>query len=151
MHRRPTVDQPLTCVQEEDDFMLRRFLRARDNNINKASAMFLKYLSWKRTAKPCGHITEAEVRGELVQDKLYVQGFDKTGRPMIYLFGNRHFAAKRDLEEFKRYVIYILDNTCTKYVKLNVQIILLVNNGLLTYMCSSGCRRGRRSSRRWWT
>ncbi|KAM0830789.1 hypothetical protein ACQ4PT_065974 [Festuca glaucescens] len=99
--------------KEEDDFALRRFLRARDHNIGKASAMFLKYLAWKRAAKPRGSITKDEVRNELVQDKLYVQGFDKVGRPMIYLFGARHLPAKRDLEEFRRYVIYILDNTCT--------------------------------------
>ncbi|KAF7044946.1 hypothetical protein CFC21_054104 [Triticum aestivum] len=111
---RAVVEAQDPAAKEEDDFMLRRFLRARDHNISKASAMFLKYLSWKRGAKPRCSITEAEVRGELVQDKLYIQGFDNTGRPMIYLFGNRHFAAKRDLEEFKRYVIYILDNTCTK-------------------------------------
>ncbi|KAF7076325.1 hypothetical protein CFC21_080992 [Triticum aestivum] len=111
---RAVVEAQDPAAKEEDDFMLRRFLRARDHNISKASAMFLKYLAWKRAAQPRGSITEADVRGELVQDKLYVQGFDKTGRPMIYLFGNRHFAAKRDLEEFKRYVVYILDNTCTK-------------------------------------
>jgi hypothetical protein len=93
----PLVDS-LPCMQEEDDFMLRRFLRARDHNIGKASAMFLKYLAWK-----------------LAQDKLYVQGHDKLGRPMVYLFGARHIAAKRDLNEFKRYVVYILDTTCTKY------------------------------------
>jgi hypothetical protein len=102
-------------VQEEDDFMLRRFLRARDHNICKASAMFLKYLAWKRAAKPNGSITADEVRNELAQDKLYVQGHDKLGRPMVYLFGARHIAAKRDLNEFKRYVVYILDTTCTKY------------------------------------
>ena len=50
--------------------MLRRFLRARDHNIGKASAMFLKYLTWKRTAKPNGPITDDEVRNELVQEKL---------------------------------------------------------------------------------
>jgi hypothetical protein len=103
-------------VQEEDDFMLRRFLRARDQNIGKASTMFLKYLAWKRAAKPNGPITDDEVHNELVQDKLYVQGHDKMGRPMVYLFGSRHIAAKREINESKRYVIYILDTTCTKYV-----------------------------------
>ncbi|KAM0886541.1 hypothetical protein ACQ4PT_029640 [Festuca glaucescens] len=92
----------------------RRFLRARDHNIGKASAMFLKYLAWKRTAKPNGSITADEVRNELAQEKLYVQGHDKMGRPMVYLFGARHIAAKRDLNEFKRFVVYILDTTCTK-------------------------------------
>jgi hypothetical protein len=107
-------------VQEEDDFALRRFLRARDHNISKASTMFLKYLAWKRTTKPRGSITQDEVRNELVQDKLYVQGFDKMGRPMVYYFGARHFPAKSDLDEFKRYVVYILDKTSTMYVLIRI-------------------------------
>ncbi|CAM0872523.1 unnamed protein product [Alopecurus aequalis] len=111
---RAVVEAQDPASKEEDDFMLRRFLRARDHNIGKASAMFLKYLAWKRAAKPNGSITEDEVRNELAQEKLYVQGHDKMGRPMVYLFGARHLAAKRDLNEFKRYVVYILENTCTK-------------------------------------
>ncbi|KAM3278985.1 hypothetical protein ACQJBY_046340 [Aegilops geniculata] len=111
---RAVVEAQDPAAKEEDDFALRRFLRAREHNIDKASAMLLKYLSWKRTAKPHGSITDDEVRGELVQEKLYMQGFDKKGRPLVYLFLARHFPAKRDLDEFKRYVIYILDNTCTR-------------------------------------
>lgn len=101
-------------VQEEEDLTLRRFLRARDHSIGKASAMFLKYVKWKRAAKPNGFISDEEVRGEAAQEKLYMQGFDKLGRPMMYLVGARHFPSKRDLDEFKRYVIYVLDNTCTR-------------------------------------
>ena len=50
-------------MQEEDDFALRRFLRARDHNIGKVSAMLLQYLSWKRVAKPHGSISGEEVLG----------------------------------------------------------------------------------------
>uniref|UniRef100_A0ACD5WD01 Uncharacterized protein n=1 Tax=Avena sativa TaxID=4498 RepID=A0ACD5WD01_AVESA len=109
---RAIVEAQDPAAKEEDDFMLRRFLRARDHNVGKASAMFLKYLAWKRAAKPNGPITDDEVRNELAQEKLYVQGHDKMGCPMVYLFGCRHIAAKRDINEFKRYVVYILDNTC---------------------------------------
>ncbi|CAM0875932.1 unnamed protein product [Alopecurus aequalis] len=111
---RAVVETQDPAAKEEDDFMLRRFLRARGHEIAKASAMFLKYLAWKRAAKPHGPITDDEVRNELVQEKHYVQGHDRMGRPMLYLFGARHFVGKRDLDEFKRYIIYILDNTCTK-------------------------------------
>uniref|UniRef100_A0ACD6AAM7 Uncharacterized protein n=1 Tax=Avena sativa TaxID=4498 RepID=A0ACD6AAM7_AVESA len=111
---RAVVEAKDPAAKAEDDFMLRRFLRARDHNIGKASAMFLKYLAWKRAAKPNGPITADEVRNELAQEKLYVQGHDKMGRPMVYLFGARHIAAKRDINEFRRYIVYMLDNTCTK-------------------------------------
>ena len=102
-------------MQEEDDFALRRFLRARDHNIYKASAMLLKYLAWKRVAKPGGTITDEEVRDEIAQGRVNMQGFDRLDRPMAYLYGARHFPARRDLDSFKRYVAYVLDKICTRY------------------------------------
>ena len=51
--------------------MLRRFLRARDYNIGKASMMLLQYLAWKRVAKPHGSISGEEVawRGTDTEDQ----------------------------------------------------------------------------------
>ncbi|KQK12099.1 phosphatidylinositol transfer protein 3 [Brachypodium distachyon] len=111
---RAVVEAQDPASKEEDDFMLRRFLRARDHNIGKASAMFLKYLAWKRTAKPRGDVTDDEVRNELAQEKLYMQGHDKEGRPMVYVIGARHLPSRRDLDEFKRFVAYVIDRTCTR-------------------------------------
>lgn len=89
-------------MQEADDKALRRFLRARDHDIDKASAMFLQYLKWRRSAIPNGFITDEEVKNELAQGKLYMQGFDKTGRPVLVLYGARHHYSKREMNEFKR-------------------------------------------------
>ncbi|KAF0906176.1 hypothetical protein E2562_009197 [Oryza meyeriana var. granulata] len=112
---RAVVEAQDPACKEEDDYQLRRFLRARDHNVGKASAMVLKYLQWKRELKPGGRaITDDEVRGELAQEKLYMQGYDRQGRPLVYLFGARHFPARRDLDEFKRYVVYVLDRTCAR-------------------------------------
>ncbi|GJM97257.1 hypothetical protein PR202_ga14170 [Eleusine coracana subsp. coracana] len=102
------------ACKEEDDFMLRRFLRARDHNVGKACAMLVKYVKWKRTAKPNGFISEEEVANEIPKDKLFLQGYDKQGRPLIYGFGAKHYPSKRDLDEFKRYVIYVLDKTVSR-------------------------------------
>ncbi|VAH96804.1 unnamed protein product [Triticum turgidum subsp. durum] len=101
-------------IQEEDDFALRRFLRARDQNINKASAMLLRYLAWKRVTKPHGFISEDEVRGEIAKGRDRHQGFDRLGRPMSYLYGGRHFPVRRDHEDLKRYVVYVFDKICTR-------------------------------------
>lgn len=77
--------------------------------------MLVKYLQWKREVKPSGRaIADEEVRGELAQEKLYMQGYDRQGRPLVYGFGARHFPARRDLDEFKRYVVYVLDRTCAR-------------------------------------
>ncbi|GJN22652.1 hypothetical protein PR202_gb10240 [Eleusine coracana subsp. coracana] len=102
------------ACKEEDDFMLRRFLRARDRNVGKACAMLVKYVKWKRTAKPNAFISEEEVANEIPKGKLYLQGYDKQGRPLIYGFGAKHYPSKRDLDEFKRYVIYVLDKTVSR-------------------------------------
>jgi len=88
-------------TQEVDNLTLRRFLRARDHNVDKAAAMFLKFLQWRREAVPDGFVPEEQVRRELPQDKVCMGGVDRTGRPILVAFPARHFSANRDLTEFK--------------------------------------------------
>ncbi|KAJ3709109.1 hypothetical protein LUZ61_012814 [Rhynchospora tenuis] len=111
---RALVEAQDPSAKEVDDKALRRFLRARDHDIDKASAMFLKYLKWRRSAMPNGYIFDEEVKNELAQDKLYMQGFDKTGRPLLVLYGGRHYYSKREMNEFKRYVTYCLEKICAR-------------------------------------
>lgn len=80
---------------------IRRFLRARDLNIKKASALFIKFLDWKRTFVPNGSISASQVPNEIAQNKISLQGYDKKGRPIAVVHGARHFQNK-DIEEFKR-------------------------------------------------
>uniref|UniRef100_A0ACD5WDX3 Uncharacterized protein n=1 Tax=Avena sativa TaxID=4498 RepID=A0ACD5WDX3_AVESA len=105
--------QDPSAKDEDDDFVLRRFLRARDHNIVKASAMLLQYLSWKRSAKPNGSISDDEVRGEIAKGRIRLEGFDRLGRPMGYLYSARHFPARHDFEDYKRYCAYVLDKICS--------------------------------------
>jgi len=92
----------LLCEQEVDDQTIIRFLRARDLNIKKASALFLKFLKWRRTFAPNGSISASEVPNEIAQNKMFLQGFDKEGRPIMVVLGARHFQNKGGIEEFKR-------------------------------------------------
>lgn len=97
------------CIfQDVDDYMLRRFLRARDLDVEKASKMFLKYLSWKRSFVPSGSVTLPEIPNELAQNKLFIQGHDKKERPIMVLFGSRHKPSKSSLEEHKRTCLPLL-------------------------------------------
>ncbi|XP_027342564.1 phosphatidylinositol transfer protein 3-like isoform X2 [Abrus precatorius] len=99
--------------KEEDDLSFRRFLRARDLDVEKASAMFLKYLKWRHSFVPNGSISLSEVPNELAQDKMFAQGHDKIGRPITIVFGRNHFQNKDGgLDEFKRFVVYGLDKLC---------------------------------------
>ncbi|KAL6909380.1 hypothetical protein ACP4OV_001661 [Aristida adscensionis] len=111
---RAVVEAQDPACKDEDDLTLRRFLRARDHNVGKAAAMLLKYLKWKPAAKPRGFISGEEVANELAQGKLAMQGYDKLGRPMVYVFGAKHYPSKRDLDEFKRLVIYVLDDAVSR-------------------------------------
>lgn len=90
-------------LQEVDDLTIRRFLRARDLDVEKASAMLLKYLKWRRMFAPNGHISVSEVENEIAQNKMFMQGRDKMGRPVAVLLGARHFHNKiGSVDEFKR-------------------------------------------------
>jgi len=93
----------ISRLQEEDDFTIRRFLRARDLDLEKASTMFLKYLKWKHSFVPNGSVSVSDVRNELAQDKVFIQGHDKIGRPILIVVGRKHFQNKvGGLDEFKR-------------------------------------------------
>lgn len=109
---RELVEAENPASKEVDDLMLRRFLRARDQDVNKAAAMFLKYLNWRKTAVPNGFITEEEVEAELAQKKLCIQGIDKAGRPIGVIFAARHFSSNRDMHVFKDFCVYVLDELC---------------------------------------
>ncbi|OWM76275.1 phosphatidylinositol transfer protein 3 [Punica granatum] len=112
---RAFVEREDPSSKDVDDYMLRRFLRARDLDIEKASNMFLKYLSWKRSFLPNGgSISLSEIPNELAQNKLFMQGLDKKGRPIVVVFGNRHKPSKSSLEEFKRFVVFTLDKICSR-------------------------------------
>lgn len=101
-------------LQEVDDLMIRRFLRARDLDIEKASTLFLKYLTWKRSMLPKGHIAESEIANDLSHKKVCMQGHDKMGRPIVVAIGNRHNPSKGNPEEFKRFVVYTLEKICAR-------------------------------------
>ncbi|KAF2288415.1 hypothetical protein GH714_007298 [Hevea brasiliensis] len=87
---------------EVDDLMIRRFLRARELDVEKASTLFLRYLSWRRSFLPNGFISPSEIPHELAQNKLFMQGVDKKNHPIVVLFGAKHKPYKGNLEEFKQ-------------------------------------------------
>lgn len=90
-------------MQEIDDFTFCRFLRARDLDIEKASNMFLKYLKWRHSFIPNGYVSTSEITNQLAQNKMFMQGHDKQGRPVAVVFGSRHVpTTKGTLDEFRR-------------------------------------------------
>ncbi|KAK1318334.1 Patellin-5 [Acorus calamus] len=109
---RAFVEREDPASKEVDDLELRRFLRAREQDIEKASKQFLKSLKWRRTAVPNGFISESEIPNELEQDKVFMQGFDKKGSPISVVLGAKHFQTNTSPDQFKRMVAYALDKFC---------------------------------------
>ncbi|KAL5726126.1 hypothetical protein ACHQM5_009196 [Ranunculus cassubicifolius] len=97
-----------------DDMTLRRFLRARNLNVEKAFRQLLNYLKWRQEFVPKGFISESEISNDLVQRKFFSQGRDKRGRSIGVVLGAKHFPKKGGLDELKRCLVYFLDKLCSK-------------------------------------
>lgn len=111
---RAVVEAKDPSAKDADDLTIRRFLRARDLDIEKASAMFLKYLKWRRSFVPNGFIAQSEITNQLAHEKVYMQGVDKIGRPIGVVFGAKHYQDSDGFDEFKRLVIYVLDKVISR-------------------------------------
>ncbi|CAA2977901.1 phosphatidylinositol transfer protein 3-like [Olea europaea var. sylvestris] len=109
---RAIVEIQNPSAKDVDNSMICRFLRARDLDTEKASAMFLKYLNWRKEFVPNGFISPSEIQNDIAQNKLFMQGHDKTGSPIVIVLSGRH--KPTGVEEFKRFVTYTLDKVCSR-------------------------------------
>eukprot|EP00850_Spirogloea_muscicola_P011675 SM000073S21451 [mRNA] locus=s73:358040:360536:- [translate_table: standard] len=92
-----------------DDATLSRFLRARSMRVNKAAKLYVGHVRWRKEYVPQGRVLQSEIANELAADKCFLQGHDKSGRPIIVVHGCKHDAAGRNLDEFKRYCVFNVD------------------------------------------
>ncbi|XP_076893610.1 CRAL-TRIO domain-containing protein YKL091C-like [Bidens hawaiensis] len=123
--------------KDYDDLTIRRFLRARDLDIDKACTMFLKYLKWRKTFVPNGSIPVSDVQNEIAQNKMFMQGSDKIGRPITVVFGGRHFCNKKGgIEEFKRFVVFGLDKLCSRIPQGQEKFVVIGDLQGWGYTCS---------------
>ncbi|KAH9329170.1 hypothetical protein KI387_001278, partial [Taxus chinensis] len=109
MAMRDIVEKDCPRSKVADDATLRRFLYARDSNVQNASELYIKYRKWRQTFVPDGYISETVIRNELKKNMVCMQGSDKKGRPIAVVFLNRHIPCHKDLENFKRYFVYCFD------------------------------------------
>jgi len=97
--------------KDTDEATLRRFLRARSWKLPKAVKMFVDHQKWRRSFVPLGHIPQEQIKNELEAEKVFLQGNDKNGRPVVVILAAKHDANKRKFDEFKRYLVFNFDAT----------------------------------------
>eukprot|EP00002_Diphylleia_rotans_P041193 TRINITY_DN9960_c0_g1_i1.p1 TRINITY_DN9960_c0_g1~~TRINITY_DN9960_c0_g1_i1.p1 ORF type:complete len:250 (-),score=58.51 TRINITY_DN9960_c0_g1_i1:6-755(-) len=93
-----------------DDMCKLRYLRARQYNVDKAEAMLRETLKWREEYKP--HlITVEDIFVEINNPgKMYVNGKDKLGRPVVYMkprYDNSH-----EKEPKVKYMVYLMEQCC---------------------------------------
>ncbi|KAL3655103.1 hypothetical protein CASFOL_000889 [Castilleja foliolosa] len=111
---RTIVEKQDPACKEEDDFTLERFLVARDLDVEKASAMFMKYVKWRRMFVPNGLVQKSEITKQIAHNKVFMQGSDKNGRPIAVIFGSRHVASKDNIDELKRFAVFVFDKLSSR-------------------------------------
>ena len=95
-----------------NDAFLQRWLIARGNDVDRATECIVAHTAW-RTAfvGRVGRVTEDSIASELACDKAFLQPNTSTGVPVVLFKASRHDMGKRDLDETKRLICYILDNS----------------------------------------
>lgn len=119
-----TADPP---CQEINDATLERFLVTNAMDPKKASDFLLEFFKWRRTFAPLGYIPEDEIVNERKKGKLCLQGYDKKGRLVGVFLVVRHDAFDRDLEEFKRYIVYAFDKAISSTKNKLKQLVVIVD------------------------
>eukprot|EP00029_Vermamoeba_vermiformis_P006897 TRINITY_DN282_c0_g1_i1.p1 TRINITY_DN282_c0_g1~~TRINITY_DN282_c0_g1_i1.p1 ORF type:complete len:429 (+),score=89.25 TRINITY_DN282_c0_g1_i1:567-1853(+) len=91
------------------DSTLCRYLRARDWKLKKAQQMLVNSLKWQREYKPW-RIVPDDVLGEMKNEgKLYHNGFDKYGRPVIYMKPRLDTTGPKERVAKVEYIVLSLD------------------------------------------
>ena len=83
-----------------------RYLRARDWHVDNAHKLLRNSLKWRRSFAPLD-IDPASIDAEASSGKLYVHGFDRCGRPVMYQKPRRQNT--KDYVSQVRHVAYFLE------------------------------------------
>lgn len=111
------LKERMECIWAADDssrqseWTLVRFLRARKLVVHDAFVALMKYVQWLTTpdygVQTIAEITEAMCGPHPAAGTIgMLDGTDRAGRPVMYVEIAQHVAAKCDVTEFTRYIIF---------------------------------------------
>ncbi|KAJ1921407.1 hypothetical protein H4219_000724 [Mycoemilia scoparia] len=107
-----------------DDDCLMRYLRANKGDVEKTKKGLRKSLEWRRTYRPHA-ITPDEVELESKTGKLYFNGYDKFGRPLIYMYNHRQNT--NDPVQQIKWVVYTAELVIRHMPKNADRIVLMID------------------------
>lgn len=90
----------------ENDETLARFLIARKGDVDKASDMLGKHLSWRSETFP---IYKESCMGELRKNKCHIHGTDREGHPLFVWKSKNHIGRDRDIGELTRMIVWWIE------------------------------------------
>jgi hypothetical protein len=93
-----------SILKELEDALLLRFLKEHSLDVEEAAKAIVKHQKWRTSLmpqQPHEYILESEISGELNAKKLYMQGQDKRGHPILVMLGRNHVPNKEDFKEFQ--------------------------------------------------
>ncbi|KAJ2475230.1 hypothetical protein IWW56_005514 [Coemansia sp. RSA 2131] len=89
-----------------DEHRILLYVRANKGNIEQARTRLRNTLEWHCTYRPHA-ITPSSMLNEGATGKQYVNGFDKCGRPLIYMYS--HKQNTKDAKDHLRYVVFTME------------------------------------------
>lgn len=92
------------------DTALLRFHRGRKAVFEDVKRSLLRHVKWRKE-NDVEHITEHihKFKQELDSGKMLVEGYDKEGRPCIFIHAHKHDKNNRDLEQLRLLIIYTME------------------------------------------
>ncbi|RXH70356.1 hypothetical protein DVH24_007612 [Malus domestica] len=99
-----------SSTEKFGDPTLMRFLIARSMDPDKAAKMFVQWHKWRASFVPNGFVSDGEVKDQLADRKIFLQGLSKDGYPVMVVKASKHCPSKDQLQ-FKKFVVHLLDKT----------------------------------------
>ena len=110
-----TLKQQLTdaaCTHPFTDVTVLRFLRGRKHVMDKALNGLIKHVEWREEFHVDTIVTDtSSFTKEMNQRKCIVSGFDRLGRPILYIVARNHDKNQRNLDELRSFIIHTIENT----------------------------------------
>ncbi|CAE7556036.1 unnamed protein product [Symbiodinium sp. KB8] len=102
-----------------DAYDLRRFLIARQGDVQKAARMLTRHVQWR--VESCPWFPESKppltpLAKPLATGKVYRHGWDKVGRPVVYVHGSRHIVSDTSPEESEALVTFAIEDAVSAAV-----------------------------------